>query len=81
MGYFDRKLNDSILIKKEIISPVNQKCTVFCQIETGMHASTIPSSWSKHNQKRTFFQHKQTRSKQVTAETQFSLKKDKNNKM
>ena len=34
-----------------IMLPLNQKFTDFCQIELGIHASTIPSSWSKHNRK------------------------------
>ena len=29
---------------------VKSKITDFCQIEPGTHTSTIPSSWSKHNQ-------------------------------
>ena len=64
--------------------PLSKKGTVFCQLELGIHASTIPSSQSKHNRKRTLFQHKETRSKQVTWQRvpeYVSLKKDKNNKM
>ena len=34
----------SIIIKREIILPLNQKSTDFCQIEPGIHTSTIPCS-------------------------------------
>jgi len=82
-----RKLTDWILIKRESILPLNHKFTgFFSQMEPGIHASTISSSWSKHNRKITFFWHRvntvQASNLETCAKTHnFSLKKIKNNKM
>ena len=41
--HFGRKLTDWIFNKREIILPLNKKFIDFCQIEPGIHSSTIPS--------------------------------------
>ena len=78
------------IIKRVIILPLNKKFTVFfCQIELGIHALTIPSSWSKQPKENIFLTQGNTTRKRLgnmetpveIINTQLSLKKDKNIKM
>ena len=44
LGTLTENYNRLNIIKREIILPLNQKSTDFCQIEPGIHTSTIPCS-------------------------------------